>query len=148
MEKKLAWPSRCQMCELAEESNFHMFFQCNSILRIWQNPAFLYGFPLISHASTQATFAWWGRQRESWRPIFVTALWCAWSWRNNKNFNDAKVPLMDITQNISLLLGSVPKKSPKMKKSNRNGLPDPLLRPPMAFLMALPNEILAAVGFL
>lgn len=70
----------------------------------------------------------------------MTALWCAWSWRNNKIFNDARVSLMDILQNISLLLGSVPKESPKMKKSNRNGSPDPLLRPPLAFFDEAANR--------
>lgn len=67
--RKRQWhgPSRCQMCELEEESNVHMFFQCSCTQQIWQDLAFVYGFPLLQHVSTHAAFDWWSRQRDSWR---------------------------------------------------------------------------------
>eukprot|EP00253_Pinus_taeda_P017686 PITA_17686 len=110
--RKRNWhgPSKCAMCDSHEESNFHMFFQCQYVLQIWQVLANLFGFPLIAFISTQASFEWWSAQKESWRPMIIIVLWCAWKWRNNKIFKESKSPLMSILQHIISVYDSIPKK--------------------------------------
>lgn len=120
MKRQWHGPSRCCMCESAEETNLHMFFKCTSLLEIWQVMENLYGFPLVSHASSQDAFIWWSQQKESWRPVILIVLWCAWRWRNNKLFNDAKEPLKDICQSIILIYDSIPKILPNPSAINRN----------------------------
>ena len=133
--KKRNWhgPSRCTMCESAEESNYHMFFQCQSTQQIWHDLAILYGFPLVFHASTHATFEWWSGQRDSWRSIIIIVLWCAWRWRNNKIFKEIKNPLKTILQHIISIYDSMPKKQPKTKNGNINEQEINLLGTPRAF---------------
>lgn len=121
------------MCELEEETNFHMFFQCKPILQIWHELEILFGFPLVSHASTHAAFDWWSGQRDSWRSFIIIVLWCAWGWRNNTIFKEAKEPLKDILQHIILIYDFVLKKLPKLKVVNRNGQVVSLFRSPRAF---------------
>jgi len=80
--RKRNWhgPSNCAMCDSHEESNFHMFFQCQSMLQIWQVLANIFGYPLTAFSSSQAAFEWWSTQKESWRPLIIIVLWCAWKW--------------------------------------------------------------------
>lgn len=133
MKRQWHGPSRCCMCESAEKANLHMFFKCTSLLEIWQVMANLYGFPLVSHASSQDAFIWWSQQKESWRPIILIVLWCAWRWRNNKLFNDAKELLKDICQSIILIYHSIPKILPNPSAVNRNVQVPPSFRSPRAF---------------
>jgi len=95
-----------------------MFFQCQSVLQIWQVLANLFGFPLIAFSSTQAAFEWWSTQKESWRPLIIIVLWCTWKWRNNKIFKESKSPLMSILQHIISVYDSIPKNPPKMQKGH------------------------------
>lgn len=140
--RKIQWhgPSRCQMCKIEEESNFHMFFQCSSTQQIWLDLAFLYGFPLLhqvsthgAHVSTHGAFDWWSRQKDSWISIIIIVLWCACRWRNNKIFNEAKEPLSDILHHIVLIYDFIPKKLPYLKNVKKSGLTDSLLKTPRAF---------------
>lgn len=118
--RKRNWhgPSRCAMCDSHEESNYHMYFQCQSMMQIWRDLENLYGFPLIVFASTQATFDWWSGKRDSWRPMIIIVLQCTWKWRNRKNFNESKIPLKSILQHIISFYDSMPKKLPKIKNGN------------------------------
>jgi len=111
-----------------------MFFQCQSTMQLWHDLATLYGFPLVSHASTHAAFEWWSGQRDSWRSIIIIVLWCAWRWRNNIIFKTMKEPFKAILQHILSIYDSVPIKQPKRKYANRNEQEDYLSRAPIAFL--------------
>lgn len=118
--RKRNWhgPSRCAMCYSDEETNFHMFFQCQYVLQIWQVLANLFGFPLIAFISTQAVVELWSAQKESWRPLIIIVLWCAWKWWNNRIFKESKFPLMSILQHIISVYDYIPKNPPKMKKGH------------------------------
>lgn len=78
--RKRSWhgPNRCSMCESDEETNLHMFFQCNSSQEIWYDLVILFGFPHIVFVSVHATFQWWCSQSESRHPLLVIMIWCAW----------------------------------------------------------------------
>eukprot|EP00253_Pinus_taeda_P024937 PITA_24937 len=124
------WPSRCSMCKLVEESNYHMFFQCKSS---WYELSLLYGFPHVVFVSIHATFEWWCAQRESWRAFLIIVIWCAWKWRNDRTFNDSKAPLKSILQHIISIYASVPLNQLKMKKGRIKEKELSLNRVPCAF---------------
>lgn len=113
--RKRSWhgPSRCSMCEVDEESNLHMFFQCNSSQQIWYDLAIYFGFPHVVFVSIHAAFEWWCKQREVRHFLIVIMLWCAWKWRNHKIFKDSKIPYKSILHNIMVIFDSLPKKMPK-----------------------------------
>jgi len=119
--QKLCWhgPGFCLICNSAEESNCHMFFQCHKTQQLWHALADLYGFPQIAHASTKEAFIWWSGQKESWRPLVIIAPWCTWRWRNNIIFKYIKEPFMGILQSIVSLYNTLPAKSSRRKKSNQ-----------------------------
>eukprot|EP00253_Pinus_taeda_P001784 PITA_01784 len=133
--RKRNWhePSRCSMCESAEESNYHMFFQFKSSLLIWYELALLYGFSHVVFVSIHAAFEWWSAQRESWRSFIIIVLWCAWKWRNNNTFKDSKDSLKSILQHFISIYDSVPIKQHKMKKGHMKEKECPLNRIPSAF---------------
>lgn len=92
--RKRSWhgPSRCALCKLDEETNFHLFFKCPVSQQIWSELAQLFSFPHLSFISVEAAFAWWGRQIASLRPILPIALWSLWKWRNNFFFKTHPSP--------------------------------------------------------
>jgi len=92
--RKRSWhgPSRCALCKLDEETNFHLFFKCPVSQQIWSELAQLFSFPHLSFISVEAAFAWWGRQIASLRPILPIALWSLWKWRNNFFFRTHPSP--------------------------------------------------------
>lgn len=133
--KKGNWhgPGFCLMCGAAEESNFHMFFQCQKTRLLWYELAVLLGFPDVSHASTQEAFIWWSGQRESWRSIIIIVLWYAWKWRNNIIFRDKREPFMAILRNVVSLYESLPAINQKRKNVNWKGQGDVPSGNPRAF---------------
>lgn len=100
--RKRRWhgPNRCFMCESEEETNLHMFFQCNTTQKIWYELAISFDFPYNVFDSVHAAFKWWCSQCAKRRPILIITLWLAWKWRNQKIFRDSKVPFSDIMQSI------------------------------------------------
>lgn len=120
--KKRGWqgPGLCSICKFEEETNCHMFFLCQKTQQLWQAQENLYGFPHVSHSSSKEAFFWWSGQKESWRPIFIIALWCIWRWRNKKVFKESKEPFMGTLQSITSLFDSLPEKPLKEKRPNPN----------------------------
>lgn len=90
------------------------------MLLLWYALAGLLGFPVVTHASTQEAFLRWSGQRESWRPIIIIVLWCAWKWRNNIIFKARKEPFMAILLNVVSIYESLPAKNHIRKNVNRN----------------------------
>lgn len=91
--RKRSWrgPSRCVLCKMDEESNFHMFFSCRTSLQIWYELAMFYSFQHPNFSSVDAAFKWWGRQDPKKRPILPSTIWCLWKWRNLIIFEDSNI---------------------------------------------------------
>lgn len=95
-------PSRCALCNMDEETNFHLFFKCSAAQQIWYDLANFLSFQHISFISVDAAFAWWGRQK-SLRPILPITIWSLWRWRNLIIFEDSSLSAKFVLQSVSAL---------------------------------------------
>lgn len=66
--------SRCALCLSAEETNFHMFFQCQASLQVWYDISLSLDYPYLRFSSVQEGFFWWSAQSTSWCTFFYHGL--------------------------------------------------------------------------
>lgn len=91
--RKRSWqgPSRCVLCNMEEETNFHMFVSCRTSNLIWYELPMIYSFQRPNFSSVDAAFQWWGRQHLLKRPILPITIWSIWKWRNLKIFENSNI---------------------------------------------------------
>lgn len=106
--RRRSWhgPSRCALCKMDEESNFHLFFKCSAAQKIWYDLANFFSFQHLSFISVDAAFNWWGRQK-SLRPILPITLWSLWRWRNLIIFEDSPLSANFVLQSVSALYSPI-----------------------------------------
>eukprot|EP00253_Pinus_taeda_P014556 PITA_14556 len=104
--QKKGWqgPGRCTLCSSADETNHHLFFQCQASLQIWYDLSLSKDFPYLVFPSVQDGFFWWSAQTDSWRTLFLLVCWIIWKWRNNSIFNSYWRPTSSILLSIKAFL--------------------------------------------
>lgn len=98
------------------------------------------------HGSISEAFLWCSKQKESWRSVFIIALWFIWKWRNNFIFNGKSAPFLDIFSNITLLCESIPQKPPKHVNQVCKEPPQGLSFMPRAFLDGAEQDDICGCG--
>lgn len=102
--RRRSWhgPSRCALCNMEEETNYHLFFKCSVSQQIWYELAQFFSFQHLNFISVDAAFAWWGRQK-TLRPILPITIWSLWRWRNLKIFEDSSLSAKFVLSSITAL---------------------------------------------
>ena len=93
--------NRCGMCKKDEESIDHLLFHCECTQFLWN--AFFNRFGLawvMPHGVVDLLHCWWlGGQSHStmvWKMVLLCIMWCLWSERNGRFFEDSKRSLEDL----------------------------------------------------
>jgi len=104
--QKKGWqgPGRCALCLSAEETNYHLFFQCQASQQIWYELSLSLDFPYLGFSSVQDGFFWWCARTDTRRTLFLLVCWTIWKWRNDSIFNSSRRPISSILLSIKAFL--------------------------------------------
>lgn len=106
MLQKRGWqgPGGCSLCLSAEETNYHLFFQCQASQQVWYELYLSLDFPYLGFSSVQDGFFWWSAQIDTRRTLFILVCWSIWKWRNDSIFNSSPRPISSILLSIKTFL--------------------------------------------
>jgi hypothetical protein len=100
-KKNLVLVNRCGMCKKEEESIDHLLLHCESAQFLWS--AFFRRFGLawvMPRGVVDLMHCWWsgGRPRSAvaWKMVPHCIMWCIWSERNERFFEDSERSLEDL----------------------------------------------------
>jgi hypothetical protein len=93
--------NRCGMCKKEEESIDHLLLHCESARFLWN--AFFSRFGLawvMPRGVVDLLHCWWSggcpRSVVVWKMVLLCIMWCLWSERNERFFEDSKRSLEDL----------------------------------------------------
>lgn len=78
-------------------------------------------------------YLWWCTQKESWRSLFIIAIWYLRKWRNAKIFQDSKVPLRSTMFQINSSHDVLPNRAHGSDNLSKQVGNEPLFSYPAAF---------------
>ena len=122
----------CPSCNKNVESNYHIFFSCNTALSIWNLVRVWCNciFPVLNSCENWNSWfsAWHASKASKDRAyaIFAASCWLIWRFRNNVSFNSQSMRKCDIFDNIRLSSFSWLKSRYKLCSSWNDWLQSPL----------------------
>jgi hypothetical protein len=86
--------NRCWLCELDEESVDHLLLHCGAARDLWNAFFARFGLCWVMPCSVKEVFdSWWssGHSRSAvvWKIVSLCIMWCIWSERNTRCFEDS-----------------------------------------------------------
>lgn len=104
-EERLARPSTLLLVSVSpEETNLHLFFQCQASQQIWYELSLSLDFPYQGFSAVQDGFFWWCTHSDARLTMFLLVCWTIWKWRNDSIFNSSRRPISSIVLSIKAFL--------------------------------------------